>query len=496
MDKDVTSKLYTMKRLLLILAVCFSILDAFGQKQGNFWFFGDGAGLDFSSGSPVAITDGQTYVLQSHSEGTSVISDHNGSLLFYSNGEKVWDRNHDVMPNGDSLLGHYSSTHAALIVPMPGDVRYYYLFTTDAFQNNLRNGFRYSIIDMCLNEQLGDVDKNQKNILLLDTVSEKIAATRHSNNLDYWIITQKYFTNAFYAYRLTGSGIVDTVISHVGTIHQGHVAGAIGQIKFSPDGSKLGVAGGNGNNLIEVFDFDNATGMVSMPINLPRNSTDTRGYGVSFSSDNSKVYFFLTTIVQSTESYIAQFDLNAGVGHPDSIKESQQVVLYISNVSCSRGGLQLGPDKKIYKVSCQDNQYLDVIHDPDSSGQGSNFQGTYLYLGGKRGSHSLPSFLDSYDYQNIDIDCEGTGTNGKVANADFAVYPNPLTNQSVIVFDNPNQKRFMLLIYDTQGRILKSIGGITSNQVVVERGNLSVGLYLFQICSAEGDCTYRKIMVN
>jgi hypothetical protein len=51
----------------------------------------------------------------------------------YSNGEKVWNKLHDVMPNGDSLFGGASSSHAAFIVPKPGSDHLFYLFTTEEF---------------------------------------------------------------------------------------------------------------------------------------------------------------------------------------------------------------------------------------------------------------------------------------------------------------------------------------------------------------------------
>ncbi|MBK6884698.1 MAG: hypothetical protein IPH05_17535 [Flavobacteriales bacterium] len=55
--------------------------------------------IDFSSGTPVAIS-----TPLSTDEGCASISDTNGQLLFYSNGETVWDRNNNVMPNGSGAI--------------------------------------------------------------------------------------------------------------------------------------------------------------------------------------------------------------------------------------------------------------------------------------------------------------------------------------------------------------------------------------------------------
>lgn len=42
-------------------------------------YFGNNAGLDFNSGSPIALTDGQLYIR----EGCAVLSNNLGQLLFY-----------------------------------------------------------------------------------------------------------------------------------------------------------------------------------------------------------------------------------------------------------------------------------------------------------------------------------------------------------------------------------------------------------------------------
>ena len=142
-----------VKKLLSILITmlpCFCL----AQKQGNIWYFGNHFGLDFNSGNPIVLTNGSTVssnTMSCAAEGTAIISDSSGSLLFYTNGQQVWNKNHQVMLNGNNLLGNNSSTQAALIIPQPGSSRYFYVFTTDDFCNdNLQYGFRYSIVDICL----------------------------------------------------------------------------------------------------------------------------------------------------------------------------------------------------------------------------------------------------------------------------------------------------------------------------------------------------------
>src|ERR1700749_2004782 len=110
-----------MKKILLIMLFIFSIA-IYAQKQGNIWFFGNHAGIDFNYTPPTVLLNGQTYFTgyEQWNEGCSSISDSSGSLLFYTNGVKIWDRTQQVMPNGDSLIGNISSTQSSIIVPKPG----------------------------------------------------------------------------------------------------------------------------------------------------------------------------------------------------------------------------------------------------------------------------------------------------------------------------------------------------------------------------------------
>ena len=137
-------------RKILFLLICFPLL-MFSQNEGNIWYFGYGAGLDFNSGSPVAIHNGQLQTL----EGCATISDNNGSLLFYTDGMTVYDKNHAVMPNGTGLLGNNSSTQSGVIVQHPGITTTYYIFSVDG-TTGAYGGLAYSEVDLTLNGGLGD----------------------------------------------------------------------------------------------------------------------------------------------------------------------------------------------------------------------------------------------------------------------------------------------------------------------------------------------------
>ncbi|MBK7482264.1 MAG: hypothetical protein IPI72_05865 [Flavobacteriales bacterium] len=167
--------------------------------------------IDFSSGTPVAIS-----TPLSTDEGCASISDTNGQLLFYSNGETVWDRNNNVMPNGTGLFGTFSTSQSALIVPFPDDPLRYYLFTAPAQAGQWvgQPNAAYSVVDMTQNNGNGDVVT--ANVLLDGPVTERLTATRHVNGRDVWVLYHRSESDAYIAYLVTCEGVQGPVVSNIG----------------------------------------------------------------------------------------------------------------------------------------------------------------------------------------------------------------------------------------------------------------------------------------
>ena len=354
---------------------------SFSQNESNNWYFGLNAGLDFNSPSPIALTDG---MVNSHG-GSSTMSDSNGNLLFYSNGMTVWDKNHNVMTNGTGLLGHASSTQSSIIIPHPGTTDSYYIFTNDAYTGN--NGLSYSEIDMSAVGGLGEVTAI-KNVQLISPTTEKLTAVLHTNEIDYWVITHERGTNAFYAFLVSASGVGTAVVSQVGVVHGGTNLNSdvsIGQMKVSPDGTKIALATSANNNTFEIFDFNAASGIVSNPVTL--SSPDySNPYGVEFSADGTKLYC-------STTNNNKVYQINMQAGSASAIIAS--ATLIATSSSSNIGALQLGPDSKIY-LARNLSFYLGVINNPNASGLNCNYIDEGVSLDTKRSRRGLPNFIQSY----------------------------------------------------------------------------------------------------
>ncbi|MEO6047601.1 MAG: hypothetical protein ABIQ57_09000 [Candidatus Kapaibacterium sp.] len=337
------------------IAIAFLLIPLLlhAQKQNNVWYFGAHAGIDFNSPAPVALTDGMldTY------EGSASIADPNtGALLFYTDGITVWNRRHQVMPNGTGLFGNASSTQSALIVPLPGSSSIYYVFTSAAIEERNQDGVRYSIVDMNGNGGFGNV--TTKNVLLLTPATERLTATAACSENAWWILAHGLDNNEFRAFKLTPAGIVSPpVISRAGMV-AADARGAIGYMRISPNGRRLAIAQSDFSNA-ELFDFNVTTGVVANPILL---TTLSGSYGVAFSPDNTKLY------ISEWVGSVYQYDIS--LLNPADIIASK-FKIYTPQSFIYVAAMQLAPDGKIY--CALQNSSLGVINNPNASGIAADF---------------------------------------------------------------------------------------------------------------------------
>jgi hypothetical protein len=179
---------------LLILAP--SHLSAQG-KEANIWYFGAHAGIDFNTGSPPSVLlNGQTYLPYGPAAGTASISDENGTLLFYTDGIRIWNRNHIIMLNGNNIGSN--TTQGAMIVKDPGSTNLYYFFNHEWETALWQFHFQYSVVDMNLDNGLGGVVPSKKNIRLGSNMSLHLSAVRHANAEDVWVVAHGLGTNIYF----------------------------------------------------------------------------------------------------------------------------------------------------------------------------------------------------------------------------------------------------------------------------------------------------------
>lgn len=437
--------------LLLFLFVCMNTKAQIIHT--NHWYFGDNAGLDFTTGNPIPIGSSG----MKSNEGSASYSDENGDLLFYSNGiavsndvAGVWNRDHQLMPNGEltNITGYGTPMQSSIIVPDPGSTTNYYLFTLDGYEsyyNTNYKGLCYTMIDMSLDNGLGDVTDKAVPIATTATpfLCEQIAVTKHANGKDYWLVVHESNhinenSNKFILFLISENGISAPITQNIGIIDS---PGMQGTMQISSNGSKLAFNW-------EVFDFNNATGVLSNPVQIG----SSWGYR-EFSRDGRYLY------VSVWSNGLYQYDLQAS-----NIPGSAFMVSDYDRF----GQIQIGPDGKIYVamdfINGASQPYLSVIHQPNSAGATCNFEINAITLTNSFSSLGLPNFIDY-------IPPSTANTVDQSIESAFEIYPNPASAQLKIKLTSPNN----LKVYSISGNLLDEYEGITTLDLDIS--NYSKGIY-------------------
>ena len=135
-------------------------------------------------------------------EAATSICNSKGELLFYTNGEHVYNKEHNVMPanlpgkpsNRIDVYGGISTTQI-MALPMPLSESLYYIIYADHWGvDDIINGdtiknMYFAIIDMSLEGGLGRVIAKME--IIHSNACEKVAATQHCNGRDWWIVTHE-----------------------------------------------------------------------------------------------------------------------------------------------------------------------------------------------------------------------------------------------------------------------------------------------------------------
>ncbi|MEC7783227.1 MAG: T9SS type B sorting domain-containing protein [Bacteroidota bacterium] len=390
-------------RQLILFGLIGLLLGSIARSQGqaNNWYFGGGAGLNFSTGTPRALTDGSLYTL----EGCASISDDDGNLLFYTDGSTVYGSDHSILQNGTGLFGNSSSTQSALIIPQPDTPGIYYIFTVDAVTRvgEVHQGVNYSIVDFTANP---DGIVRDKNTRLLNYAAEKLSAVIKScDDNSVWLVTlssasgTQTTVNTFYAYQLSSAGLNTTAVRSNAGFNSNDPRG---NLKFSPDGTKLAIA--NASDGLYLAEFDSESGQVFNTQRLTINGSNFAAYGVEFSPNNQYLY--------SASSNNADTELGAG-NHFSSLIQYDLEAVDISGSQVSlnesgyfRGSLQLAPNGKIYRALSasytEGLNYLGAIENPNAAGLAASYNDRAVNLGSGISYQGLPPFNQSL-FNELDI---------------------------------------------------------------------------------------------
>ena len=302
-------KYYNKAKWIFHFALLFSTFDCSAQGRTYNWLLGyqSKSRMTFTDTSYSVINEIRTIPFRA-TEGN--ISDENGNLLMSSNGIFISDATGDTMQGGGGLNPNLFTDdwsdwglpipYGNIILTMPDDSNRYVLFHQTGNYNAISplssTEIYFSVIDISLNGGLGEVI-SKNNIALNGLFGWGMAACKHSNGRDWWIIALSDSATVAYKFLLTPDTIM--FVNQQNLSIQGF-SGFGGEPTFSPDGEKFAFACGNGDGItgywssrVQLFDFDRCDGSFDLDTVIDYSDGNV-GLGTAFSS-NSKYLYFSTT---------------------------------------------------------------------------------------------------------------------------------------------------------------------------------------------------------
>ena len=398
------------QKVLLLFCVILLSCGVYAQRETYNWFFGANCGLTWNETRSYAAIGMNTANTTLHdlpktitssiatSEGCFSLSDRSGQVLFYSDGISIWNKENNPMPNANgSLTGHSSSTQSGIIIPYPKAHNKYIAITLG---QGVTNNLSYSVIDMTLENGLGDVT-NEKNIKFLGhggLLGETVTAVRHANKADYWVVAVGRGNPTYFnAWLVTKDGpqVASPVTSFQSPLTN-TATNPCGYFKFSPNGKHFAWQAYNVPNIV-YGDFDTNTGIFSnvKSKSVPAAIYGNWGYSLEFS--NSGKYLYLSwpnaagAGVTSFQSALAVFNFEDLL--VSSATNYIKLLVHPSGSNVSYGALQMGPDGRMYcGRTYTDGMYvIDNPEDPENLRvyRLDNFVNGTVLLG-------LPSFTSAW----------------------------------------------------------------------------------------------------
>lgn len=431
----------------------------------------------------------------------SSICDTDGLMQFHCNNHNIFDKNFNIITSIPTVNEKYlysgESINGQILLDFPNSDKVVCISTEfDSIGNQPPFGGDYfitkayiSYIDRYANTGLGKATEGKELIKMIDdTLCLPVAACRHANGSDWWVVLRKFRSNNFFIVLVTPKGysVKEQIIGNKLPL----IYGILGKAIFSNNGEIFifGISLGNSFSIapwyFDVFNFDRCSGILSNQRKI--NITDiynARVQGVAISPNNRYLYVGLTR-------KLFQYDLWA------SNLDSSAVFIDTAAYNSYVGDMRLAPDGKIYITPSWIGEYWSTIEYPDSAGIACNFRHNTFQL-------------SRYDYANYcfpNMPCFTLGRDSIAFGCDtlstVGIEPNPLPDKYIInVYPNPSED----IIYIQSNNMISSYEIIDLTGKLLQKNNqlsdhyelniqyFTSGIYIIKLYTGD-EVVVRKII--
>lgn len=518
--KNNTLQKYVMLAFMLSLPItmAFAQSDTYPLKNSN-WYIGDtwesnggSRGVEFAGGTsfPTVSLDYQAskdpnYRHFMEENYTASVSDGLGNLLFYTNGFRVWNGNHDQV----ARVFDYDKTE---ILPIPGQEGKYYIMGSRQLKMGQEGALVYSIYDVDANGGQGATVSGKENIEVTPYMSMRMTSfVNPHDGLPYLIAVgpnpeiayheQRLVFDTFYVYKIeddNGPVLVSPSSSEPGVFEYDRFRAnpaslefgpnlteedRQSQIKLSPSLTKLGMSHPDfDDGTFMLFDVQVTSGGVRISGQRDLQLTDfdanliyVRPVAIEFSSSEELAYISYQWRSQfpniTTTGYaMSQFNITAALDPSNTTNPFTPLYLDVREVGApdedavsNPHQIQRGIDGRIYVAYGFPNAIrsrMGVVFNPDTAGSGANFDPNALFLNNTTSSgyfvndQRIPPMVGDIDGQirsgntvhSTNVDSEKISA----LSQDVVVYPNPSSGIFEVVM--PSYFDGSIEVLDVTGR--------------------------------------------
>jgi hypothetical protein len=348
--------------------------------------------------------------------GAAVATDRtNGNVLFYTDGTRIYDANHMLMPNGSGLNANSAANQPVAVCPVPGQTGKYFVFTNSADFTTGGN-ISYSVVDMNLfgvsafpSPPAGDVEPTKKNVPIatLTGQAEGMITLPHQNGRDFWLVTQTVNTQTFNVTLINAAsytaGTFNTTASN-----SANVPTTISHLAYHETLKKLAAAPQEASADAVILNFNETTGALTFDRSIFNSavlSTSNQAiYDIEWSPSGRYLYL----------SRHGEPGVSADVLQYDYQNSSVTLASVLPAPVFRSYGLQLGPDNQIYhlfqQTTAADPFLVGRITNPDSVASSTRYTAAPApFAGLDFGGKQFPGFVPK-DTIDLRLDFTFTGT--------------------------------------------------------------------------------------
>jgi hypothetical protein len=299
-----------------------------------------------------------------------------GELIFYTDGQQVYDKFHRMVTNGAGLLANPAGPQAVALSAVPGidNQGQYYIFTNSATLA-AAGSISYSVYDTALYgaggfpaPAAGDIDPARKNQsvagLTGGTLSPAMVVVSNAAFDGFWLITHRRNSEDYQVTEIMNDGSIGATSTYT-------IPGAplIAHTISHTDSTRLFAAGQltlsiapQDDRPVTLVSFDPQTGAIDganaqfIPNTSASQLANQNIFDTEFSPSGK--YLYISGNFNSAADSLMQVDLEDPTLTPVALTTAR-------NMTRSYG-IQRGPDDRIYHLYENTNFRLGRINDPDS----------------------------------------------------------------------------------------------------------------------------------